>query len=247
MSATERMGSLVGRALAPLAGGVSLLRRARVFHPEGVVYHARVEPLHTEGPLGDLARRVAGDALARLSGAWWRVKERPDVLGLALRLRAVGEASATPADGDQDLLFATIRSPWTTLAAALSTHQHDFLDNDYFGVAPFEIEGVGRVKLRLVGPRPGTPGTTRAERLDRDVSAGRADLRLEARRLDDPALADEWLPVALLRLVEPARVDQERLEFSPFRAGRGIRPVGFVHALRRGTYGASQAMRHLVE
>ncbi|MEO8183439.1 MAG: hypothetical protein ABI895_31785 [Deltaproteobacteria bacterium] len=38
-------------------------------------------------------------------------------------------------------------------------------------------------------------------------------------------------------------LDQEALRFDPFRAGRGVTPVGFVHALRRATYLASQRAR----
>ena len=34
----ERCGRLVGGLLAPLTGAVSLLRQARTFHPEGLVY-----------------------------------------------------------------------------------------------------------------------------------------------------------------------------------------------------------------
>jgi hypothetical protein len=39
------------------------------------------------------------------------------------------------------------------------------------------------------------------------------------------------------------RLDREALRFDPFRSGRGVRPVGFVHSMREGTYLASQAAR----
>jgi hypothetical protein len=52
-----------------------------------------------------------------------------------------------------------------------------------------------------------------------------------------------WEPVARIVLLEPARLDQERLRFSPFRDGMGISPRGFVHGLRRATYLLSQIAR----
>jgi hypothetical protein len=52
--------------------------------------------------------------------------------------------------------------------------------------------------------------------------------------------------VARIHLLEAVDVDQDLLRFSPFRAGRGIVPRGFVHALRRGAYTASRAMGHAV-
>jgi hypothetical protein len=38
-------------------------------------------------------------------------------------------------------------------------------------------------------------------------------------------------------------LDQEALRFDPFRAGRGIVPVGFVQWVRRLTYASSQRLR----
>jgi hypothetical protein len=38
-------------------------------------------------------------------------------------------------------------------------------------------------------------------------------------------------------------LDQARLRFYPYRTGRGIQPVGFIHALRIITYRQGQAAR----
>ena len=100
------------------------------------MYSGRVEAL--AGPYPGLARRLEGAALIRLSTAWWRGgKEWIDALGLAMRLGR--EPSVEAHEGDQDLLFATIRRPWTTLLAPLTTEQHDFLANDYYAVSPFDV------------------------------------------------------------------------------------------------------------
>jgi hypothetical protein len=225
--ALERLGKLTGFLLAPWTGAVSALRHARMFHPEGTVWQARVTALR--GPFGELARRLEGEALVRLSTAWWRGgKEWIDVLGIAVRI------------GPQDLLFATIQHPWTMLLAPATTEQHDFLANDYFAVSPFDVDGVGRCKLRLVSPRPRGLHGDREERLQEAVARGQAALRLEVKRLSG---SEGWQPVAEIALAEPARVDQEALRFSPFRNGRGITPRGFVNMLRRGTYALSQLAR----
>jgi hypothetical protein len=237
MDRAERAGVFAGWLLAPLTGTLSLLRRARMFHPEGAVYRARVEIL--PGRYSMLAQRLEGPALARLSTAWWRAgKEWLDALGIALRLGRDPGAEARA--GDQDLLFATIRYPWTTPFAPLTTEQHDFLANDYYAVSPFDVAGVGRAKLRLVSSRPRRlTAKKRADRLVQAVERGEAWLHLEIQT------AKAWEPVARVVLVEPAELDQERLRFSPFRDGKGISPRGFVHGLRRATYLLSQIARPL--
>jgi hypothetical protein len=215
-----------------------------VFHPEGAVYAADVAPAGAD--LTALGQRLAGPALVRMSTATWRGgREWIDVLGCAIRFRRTDSPSAEPEPGDQDLLLATVRNPWTTLLAPLTTKQHDFLRNDYYAVSPFSVDGVSpRVKLRAVARRDGHgvlapgPGLSRGARLDLDVRDGRAVLELQAR----PGRG-EYTPVARIALRERVDVDQEKLRFSPFRDGRGIRPRGFVHALRLGTYSASQLLR----
>jgi hypothetical protein len=236
MMIREGVGTVVGWLMAPVTGAVSAMRRARMFHPEGKVYRAEVTAARdTRWP--EVAARLTGPALVRLSSAWWRGgKELPDALGFALRFARSPDRLS---DGDQDLLLATIQRPWTTLLAPLKTRVHDFLMNDYYGVSPFDIDGVGRVKLRLVGPRLSCEGGSREERLQRAVDDGRAVLLLEVRPRDRHG----WQSLVEVALVEAVEIDQEALRFSPFRDGRGLRPRGLVHALRRGAYAASQRLR----
>lgn len=238
---TERLGEWIGAGLAPLAALGSLVRRARILHPDGVVYRAEVtEVATTDAALARLGKALAGPALVRFSSAWWkRGPELPDVLGLALRLRSDETVSAEPGPRDQDLLFATIRWPLTTLLAPLSTDAHSFLHDDYHGVSPFRVEGLGRVKLRLRTPHRGSDGQSREQALASAVASGRAELTLQVRRLG----LGRYRDVAVVRLRAPVLVDQEALRFSPFRCARGVRPVGFIHALRRATYAASQLAR----
>lgn len=236
---SERLGTVIGWLWAPWTGAGSLVRRARFLHPEGAVYRCDVEAVpSTRHP--DAAGRLAGPGLARMSTAWWRHgRELPDALGLALRLRRRGDAAADAQPGDQDLLLATIRHPLTTLLAPLTTHVHDFLDNDYYGVSPFIVDGVGRAWLRARSVGPSRDGVDRGDRLARAVARGGARFVLELQH----GRGQPWEPLATVTLVEPIDVDQERLRFSPFHAGRGVAPTGFVQALRRATYALSQTAR----
>jgi len=241
MDWVERAGVVGGWALAWVTGPGAWLRRARFFHPEGVVYLASVTAVGQDTRTRALGERLAGPALVRFSSAVWRRHEWKDVLGMAIRFRSTPVISAEPDPTDQDLLCATIRSPWTTLLAAIPTRVHDFLKNHFHGVSPFEVDEGPRVKLRFRAPKQEHhPGRTRQERLDRAVDANRAVLTLEMRPL---LVFGGWRPIAKVALARRVEVDQAALRFSPFRSGRGIVPRGFVHAMRVATYPASQAMR----
>ncbi len=242
------IGKQAGVLLAPLVGAGAKVRHARLFHPSGVVRLGEVEAAGPEPWARAVGRRLEGRALVRLSSALWRAREWKDALGIAVRFRGEGDADpATLVEGDQDLLFATIRRPWTTPFAPLTTDAHDFCANDYYAVSPFEVEGVGRCKLRLVGPGVRFPGDTRGERLAYAVEKRLAVFRLELlplRLLGAPSRRQGWQTAACLRLGrELGQVDQEALHFSPFRAGRGVRPTGFVHGMRAATYAEGQAVR----
>lgn len=235
--ALERCGLVIGGLLAPITASVSRVRRARMFHPDGVVFSARIEPTSQAPELRRVAERLGNVALVRFSSAWWRApRELPDVLGVALRFHEQSEP--------QDLLLATIRFPWTTPFAPLVTHFRSFLWNHYHAVSPFEVDGIGLVKLRLRSPRFDNPGRmSRVEHLGSVVTAGRAVYELELRRLAANPLTRRWEPLARVALERPRSVDQQRLRFSPFADGAGLSPVGFVHALRVAAYAASQAAR----
>ncbi|MFY0581207.1 hypothetical protein ACN28S_49405 [Cystobacter fuscus] len=119
---------------------------------------------------------------------WRNGKEWPDILGAAVRFLRQNHITEDAVPGDQDLLFSTMRHMWTIAPAVLSTRVHDFLENDYYGIAPFRVDGVGRVKLRLTSPRDATPRQgSRVERLQEAMSTGTAVLTVEARSLDSGA------------------------------------------------------------
>jgi hypothetical protein len=215
-----------------------------MFHPDGVLYQARVTNVAAPAELRAVGSLLAGHALVRFSSAWWRGKDWPDVLGVALRFREGDLSDLEPRGADQDLLLATIRFPWTTPLAPLATRFSSFLWNHYHAVSPFLVPGIGRVKLRLRSPRLANPGSqSRAEHLQSQVSAGQAQLVLELRRLAVFWPFRSWESLAVVTLERPLEFDQQALRFSPFQAGRSLEPIGFVHHLRVAAYAASQAAR----
>jgi hypothetical protein len=237
------LGHVVGRALgwavAPAFALTSRARGARTFHPRGLLFVGEVLP--AGGAPTALGESLRGPALVRFSNALWKGGwEHLDVLGLALRLRRDPAPSVAPAEGDQDLLFATIRRPWTMGLAPFTTRLHDFLDNRYFAVSPFDAPGFGRCYLRLSPLRAApAPGGDRPSRLRAAVARGDVRLLIEVRR----SWRTRWEPVATLHVRAAVELDQEALAFWPFRNGRGVVPRGLVHGLRRGVYSLSQRAR----
>lgn len=239
---TELAGLMTGAAVAPLFGIGSLLRQARFFHPDGACYEAAVSALTTQAEYKPLQQRLCGRALVRVSSAWWRdEKEWPDVLGCAVRLGSPEPAGNNLGETAQDLLFATIPYPILTPLGPLFTQVHDYLANTYWGVAPFEVDGVGLVRLRLVPqPLPPPPAASRQQKLDDAVVARAAAMDIWIKSLCPPST---WIPLVELRLQKKLALDQQGLHFSPFRTGCGIRPRGFVQAMRRPVYALSQILR----
>lgn len=228
-------GQAWGAAMAPAVGATSHVRRSRMFHPRGIILRAQVRPI--PGEAEQTGQHLSGYALVRFSGALWKHREWPDVLGCALRFRSSPQVTALAESDDQDLLLATIRSPWTMPLAPLSTRQHDFLGNDYFGVSPFQLTSGARVKFRLRPAADTGSGSTRADKLRDALDRGPVLLTLAVRA---NTLGAKYQPCAEIVLEEPVLLDDDALRFDPFRAGRGVRPVGLVHNARTATYAASR-------
>jgi hypothetical protein len=235
-------GLIAGYAVAPLFALVSFLRQARTFHPRGPCFHASVQKDDAApAELGPLAERLLGQALVRFSGALWkRARALPDVLGCAVRFRRHDTDDASAEADDQDLLFATIRRPYTMLFSPFTTRVDDYLANDYFAVSPFDV-GLSRPVYFRLTPQGAVPaaGETRDQRLITRVERAGARLRLELAA----SPFGPWTPLLSIALQRLSHVDGEALRFRPFRQGRGLHPRGFIHALRLGVYVLSQRAR----
>ena len=260
----EWAGIVAGAAIGPLFGIGSAVRGARLFHAEGVVYEGVATALDQAPTLSRMAARLEGPVLVRLSEALWRNKrESPDVLGITLRFAQ--RLGTVPARTDQDLMLATIPSIWALPVAPFVTDVHDYLHNDYYGLLPFTFGRLGllRFRLRPIPPSGKQSGpmqqaaprqrpkpredssledeSERARLLAAKVAQGQARFILEASR------GKTWMPVVEIKLLRPRPdLDQEKLRFSPFRSGRGIKPRGFINGLRLASYAFSQAGRAAV-
>lgn len=250
MTASERLGAIVGELSAPFFRAVSHARHARTFHPKGDLVRVKLEALPLTGTpwlhaLRSLGERLSGDGVARFSSALWKSTHWPDILGCAIAfLDARGRA-------EQHLLLATMRRVWTLPIAPFFTRVQDYLANDYFGVSPFTAPGLEQIWLRL-HPSPGptanypsssprgatTPGPTRRDRLALEIDQHRT-LALEA----SGSPWGPWTAFATLGLTQLLAEDPPELEFNPFLDGRGLIPRGFVHAMRHGAYAGSQQGR----
>ena len=224
------LGLVIGAAIFP----VSLWRRARAVHTEGVVCRAELVPLHPD------AARLAGPAVVRLSGALERqTTTGTDILGLDIRMQS--EPRDDAGIGDQDLLLGTFESFLTAARDRARTDAGDYLANRYSTVTPWWLTGRGPVILRLLPAVPAAPdrGADRLARLDADLAAGRAGFTLAVGTgSDQVALAD-------LRLTERLAIDDRRLRASMFRQGRGVRPLGLRNGIRATVYPLSQLARRL--
>ena len=236
----ERLATTSGWLMAPLFALTSALRGSRTFHPDGDLFQADVYPSPgARGAEAAVGARLAGRALVRLSSALLKgAPKYPDVLGCAIRF---GDERA---GNVQDLLLATIRRPYFLLLAPFFTDVNDYLENDYFGVSPFEVEGLGTRYLRLRPQErtiPTDPELSRTTRIAQDARDGQATFTLGSSESPWGPFAD----VAIVKLGAASNVDDAALQFVPTRAGRGVSPKGFVHGLRQGVYAASQLARGL--
>jgi hypothetical protein len=242
------IGQVIGVLAAPAAALGSFVRGARIFHPDGVVYRADVHADVHEGALGELAARLAGRALVRLSSATQREKAGTsprDILGMALRFNPSPGADSAPGAQSQDLLLLSIPHLWQLPIGPLLTKPRDFLANDYHALLPFRVDNLGVVKFRIVpgvDAASGNEGMDRLERLEDAVSRGAAVLHLQVKSEESGA---EWRPLATVALRERVDIDQEDLRFTPFHEGAGIEPVGFFQGVRWAAYPASQLGRAL--
>ncbi|MES2526213.1 MAG: hypothetical protein V4598_03975 [Bdellovibrionota bacterium] len=177
-------------------------------------------------------------AMIRFSGAWWKTREWPDVLGITIRLskRKINSTNAGP--DDQDLLLASFRRPWEMFIAPFTTEHHDFQENSYYAISPFTIN-LGTIVDIMVEPTSGSRTSgTREEKLTGNVLAGNVVLRVLMKERKKKG----WRMIARIRVMEEMYLDQEALRFHPFQANE-LRPYGFLQYLRYGPYKMSQWVR----
>ncbi|MFT3698319.1 MAG: hypothetical protein QM831_34570 [Kofleriaceae bacterium] len=235
----ERLGDVIGASWAPAIRAIARARHARMFHPDGQLFDGTATAIPGSA-FHDLALRLGPHVLVRFSGALRRAPhESLDVLGIAVRFARAPITSTALEPDDQDLLFATILSPFTMGLSPLTTRSHDYFANDYYAVSPFAIADGRRVKFRLRPVIQPPHRGSRAGDLDRAVDDGAALFELACRT----TFAVRWQPIVRFTLDREADLDQRELRFDPFHTGAGIEPVGVIQAIRRRAYPASQSAR----
>lgn len=218
-------------------GALSWLRGARIFHPDGVGYTGilRIERPQPEHAVPLLARPGDHPALIRFSRAAGVPEPLPDALGLSLRLVDVHGRGR-----HQDFLLVT-SADGPLLHHLVLPGVRGFFGHSFSSLLPYRLGG----RLRLVGAQP----ARQRERLARGALAELVELAERGNlhfRFALASLVGGWSAVGDLHVAERlSRDETERLAFTPWNTGGGIRPVGPLMGLRKAAYRASQRARGL--
>lgn len=242
---SEVLGLWAGGMLAPLLTVGSLLRQARIFHPRGIYFQAKVEPAQDVDPqFAQLAQGLStGDALMRLSAGISKMRRGvlPDVLGVAVRFNTAANADFAVQKDTQDLLMVTSKSVLELPLAALRTNQRDFLGNRYYGMGNYTLADQTGMRLRLTPlPQSGGSGEDRYEMIRAAAAIDDVAFLLETASASQP---DQWFPLVRIVLVKEVKVDDRKMSFWPFYTGQDIEPRGFFQYMRPAPYLSSQWAR----
>jgi hypothetical protein len=229
--ATPLVEATAGAAAAVFTGIGSALRRARLFHPDGVAFQATVDlegGEHGAPLLDEPARRRA---IVRLSRGTGVPEPLPDVLGMAVRFLDVHGPEA-----HQDLLLVTSGGP--PLLRHTFAPVRSFDHERWSSVLPYRVGG----QLVLLGARPlrsEGPPVQRLADLAEEVASGRLRFALEM-----APVTGSWEILGTIELgARLTDAEAESLRFSAANAGGGVEPAGVLQATRRLAYRASQAAR----
>lgn len=202
-------------------------RRARAFHPRGVVLEAVWRPAGQAAEVFGPAPLSAGEhrAVVRVSHGIGLPPAAPDLVGVAVKV-----LDAHGSGRDQDLLFTSSGSGYVGRHLLRPTRR---VDGTFSTLLPYATPGGGRHALVAVA-----------------AGAGAAESYLEVVEGVVPPTFDIRIAHPRGRLLgtvhpdaAPPRSDDQRLAFDPWHTGPALRPTGWINRLRRPTYGASRAGR----
>jgi hypothetical protein len=212
-------------------------RGARVFHPSGALFAARLELDATSPTVTALGGPATHPVLVRVSKGAGTPGSLPDLLGIAVRLTDLP-------DGPVDLLFTTVGRHRAT--GALLAPATGWCARPYSTLLPYRADGV-RVTLGL---RPQQPGRARGAdpQTARDAVRGDAlTFSLMEKRARTP-----WTPVGRLLLDLPmpdGAADDgpggaDPVTFDPVvNAHPRLRPVRALAGVRAAAYTGSRRGR----
>ena len=227
-AATPVIEATAGAASSVVFGLASFVRRARIFHPDGVAFAATVD---VEG--GGVLPVGQHEAVVRFSRGVGLPESLRDILGLAVRL-----VDAHGPGQHQDLLLVTSGSRPGLRHALVPART--FGHERWSSILPYEV---GDARRRVVfGARPRSAALDRASRLDdlrRLVAAGGVRFSLEV-----ASPAGRWDEIGILRIGDALPDDvSEGLRFNPANTGGTVAPVGVLQTIRRLAYRGSQRAR----
>ena len=225
----EAAGISIGAVLAALAA----VRRGKAFHPEGVVYDARlVVPGAPAAPRGAKLLSQPGEhrSLVRFSRAVGLPRPIPDLLGLSMRLPDVYGRGR-----HQDFLLVT--SADYPLLHHIFLPAVDAQQRPYTSALPYRAGG----DLFLVGalpdsdsPRPA--GRNEFDRLKAAALTGRLSFQLAV-----ASMAGRFRRVGTVHIGERLGPELDALRFNPWNTGGGMKPAGWLNGARDRAYKLSQA------
>lgn len=229
---TPLLDATAGTASAVAFGALSALRRARVFHPDGIAVEATLDlegKIHTGATLFDRPGRRR--CVARFSRGIGTPEPLPDILGLALRVFDVGDG-----DGCQDLLFVTSGAAPLVRSALLPAQ--GYADRQYSSLLPYRVGA----RTVLIGARP-LLSRGRSPRTFVELGEALADARLRfVLEIAEPA--GDWEPMGTIDFGRTlSEQESESLQFNVFNNTDGIDPVGALNTIRRKAYAGSQRGR----
>ena len=229
---TPLVEATVGAAAAAVFFTTSAIRGARTFHPVGAAFEATFTVDQSAG-VGVKLLDAPGthDAVVRLSRGVGLREPCPDVLGLAVRiLDAHG-----PGEHQDQLLAASGERPIVRHLFVPTSHFHGIR---FSSVLPYRVGD----RDVLFGARSDDLDGRRLPLND----SGRGGISTVPARfsIEIASPRGAWEPVARLDLARqlPGQA-ADALRFNPAHTGGGIRPIGMLQAVRRLSYGASQAGR----
>ncbi|MBI2709763.1 MAG: phosphodiesterase [Actinobacteria bacterium] len=205
------------------------LRRARAFHPRGVVLEGTLRVPDDGGLEGAELFQPGRETpvLVRISRGAGLPTNLPDILGVAVRaVDAYGPGAA------QDLLFASVAPVPILNRLLLPARDHGRAT--YSSVLSYEVGG----RRVLLGALPRVPAGVDLVSGDEVVRAARAgDLSFD---LVAAVTFGPWRPIAHVDLSGPVPAGEgERLRFGPWHTGGGLRPAGLLNRFRDAAYKGS--------
>jgi hypothetical protein len=225
---TKAAGLSLGAVLAGLAG----VRRGKAFHPDGVVYDARVTIGNAAAaPQGADLFSQPGDhrAVVRFSRAVGLPPPIPDLLGLSIRLPDVYGSGR-----HQDFLLVT--SADYPLLHHIFLPAVDVQQRPYTSALPYRAAS----DLFLVGalPQPDSPrrgGRDEFDRVEGAASTGRLAFQLAV-----ASMFGRFRPVGELQIGRQFPPEVDALRFNPWNTGGGMEPAGWLNGARDRAYKLSQ-------